>query len=34
MIRFLVFTDLHYDHVPDGDARVEALATGKAQGAT
>lgn len=26
MIRFLVFTDLHYDHVPDGDARVEALA--------
>ena len=26
MIRYLVFTDLHYDHVPDGDARVEALA--------
>ena len=26
MIQFLVFTDLHYDHVPDGDARVEALA--------
>ena len=26
MIRFLVFTDLHYDHVPDGDARVEQLA--------
>ena len=26
MIRFLVFADLHYDTVPDGDARVEALA--------
>lgn len=27
MIRFLVFSDLHYDHIPDGDTRVETLAS-------
>ena len=23
MIRFAVFTDLHYDHIPDGDRRIK-----------
>lgn len=23
MIRFLIFSDLHYDEVSDGDARIE-----------
>ena len=25
MIRFLVFSDLHYDEVTDGDARIEEI---------
>lgn len=25
MIRFVAFTDLHYDHIPDGDRRLEEL---------
>lgn len=25
MIRFAAFTDLHYDHIPDGDRRLEEL---------
>ena len=25
MIRFVAFTDLHYDFIPDGDRRLEGL---------